>query len=592
MSASRSSTMVSDRPGFGSVRRLEDVFNRICESRPLALTLFLLIYLPPTLYLSAVKPAWEDEFFTLYLSTTPNWESLRAALSTGGDQHPPSFYVLTGWIMHLFGGNPVALRLTAILGYMLMCIGLYEIVRRISGPSWAFMAALLPLSFRPTYYYAQEARGYGLVLGFCTVALLSWLRAADGEKRRVFIPALALALCAAVGSHYYAVLFAVALGLGEVHRTLSRRRLDVPVLLALGGALLPLLLFLPVIRSAAKYSDGFWAIPQWVAIATFIPELSTLGANVLVFGVIGVVLAATLLNQYWPARPAPHLALPPWSITGLLAVAALPVMVAVLAKTVTHAYTPRYAIGALIGMFVFIASGFAHAFRERVIVALAFMLCIITVYVAGVREFASAHAAQWKLIRADYAAIEQRPDSVIVVPEYTSFYRLSFFAPRELASRLLYVSDPVLQRKHLGFGSLDRGMIDLTPWFPLHVVALRDFIQTTPSFLVLTALTDWTWLAYELPYEDESVAYTGATHHSSPRAATVLARTPGRFLLRVHGMSKPVSADHMSSYTRSRPDLPELYEGLPKSGPALCHQYFPARFCPDLAESVVSAGGG
>jgi len=160
------------------------VWLRVANSRLLTYVVFTVIYVPPTVILARQKLLWDDEFFTLYLSSTRSWNELVAALSTGADQHPPSFYYLTHLIFGIFGTTNVTLRLTAIFGYAVMCICLYEIVSWLLNRPWGFAAMLLPLTC-PVKYYSIEARGYGLELGFVTLAFLMWILATDGQSRSI-----------------------------------------------------------------------------------------------------------------------------------------------------------------------------------------------------------------------------------------------------------------------------------------------------------------------------------------------------------------------------------------------------------------------
>src|SRR6266481_124886 len=199
-------------------QRARPVFQIIAESRAVAWAVFTVLYAIPTVYLAHLKLFWDDEFFTLYLSRTPTWQDLLQALATGADQHPPSFYYLTHLMTTVFGSGHVTVRLPAILGFWLLCICLYEIVRDLATPEWAVVAMFFPLS-TGFYYYASEARGYGLVCGFSALAMLSWMRSAAHRKRTAYVPLLAVSIAAGVASHYYAVLVVVALALGELIRT-------------------------------------------------------------------------------------------------------------------------------------------------------------------------------------------------------------------------------------------------------------------------------------------------------------------------------------------------------------------------------------
>ena len=227
-------------------RLLLDVAFRIwlhlSSSRVAAFLFFGAVYIWPTTTLARNKLLWDDEFFTLYLSKTKTWNELLEAMATGADQHPPSFYYLTHWIFNLAGTTHLTLRLTAIVGFGLGCLCLYEIVSRMLNRSWGLGAMLLPLTSN-LYYYASEGRGYGLELGLVSFAVLMWMLACDGKRCPLSTFLLAVGLCGAVASHYYAGLVLIPLAAGEVVRTVVRRRVDLAVWLAFRGTLISVIGF-------------------------------------------------------------------------------------------------------------------------------------------------------------------------------------------------------------------------------------------------------------------------------------------------------------------------------------------------------------
>ena len=56
---------------------------------------FSILYLAVTCLVAAQKPLWNDELYTLYIVRLPGVSDVWAALSTGAEQIPPFFYVLT-----------------------------------------------------------------------------------------------------------------------------------------------------------------------------------------------------------------------------------------------------------------------------------------------------------------------------------------------------------------------------------------------------------------------------------------------------------------------------------------------------------------
>src|SRR5258707_4058068 len=240
--------------------RARSVFQILAESRPVAWAVFTVLYAIPTVYLARLKLFWDDEFFTLYLSRTPTWQDLLQALATGADQHPPSFYYLTHLTTTVFGSGHVTVRLPAILGFWLLCICLYEIVRDLAAPEWAVVAMFFPLSTE-FYYYASEARGYGLVCGFSALAMLSWMRSAAHRNRTAYIPLLAVSIAAGVASHYYAVLVVVALALGAIVRPRYTEKINCTLSIAYVCGSAPLQELLLTIQTRTGHVCHFTALP-------------------------------------------------------------------------------------------------------------------------------------------------------------------------------------------------------------------------------------------------------------------------------------------------------------------------------------------
>ena len=205
------------------------------------------------------------------------------------------------------------------------------------------------------YGYAYEARPYGLVLGFSSLALLCWQGAAEGPRRMWWLIGLAVSGAASVSSHYYAIFLLVPLGVGEIVRSLTRRRIDFPIWIALGCALLPLLLFLPFLQQARTYSHHFWAQPKWGMIPGFY--------YFLLMPTIGPIIATLIASSLWPAGESSHRPPSPpasqqppcYEIAAALGFIAIPAIAVIVAKLVTGAFTHRYALSAVIGFSILCA---------------------------------------------------------------------------------------------------------------------------------------------------------------------------------------------------------------------------------------------
>jgi dolichyl-phosphate-mannose-protein mannosyltransferase len=527
---------------------------------------FSVIYFVPTVWNAAHKLIWDDEFFTLYISCAPGWHEIIRALSTGADQHPPTFYFLTHLFLKAFGTTHVTLRLPEILGFWAMCVLLYVFVKRLLGRgAWGVLAMLLPCAFGGMYRYADEARGYALLLAFSTLALLSWTRAVEDSRRRLFLPLLACGLAAAVASHYYAVLVALALGLAELVRTFARRKVDWPIWLAFTATIVPLIIFLPVIRSSQKYSGHFWAHPQWRMVLAFHPRMMEYFPNVL----IGTIAFSLWLmsRRFWTRdeeEVRPRLSLP--IIAALISFSLIPCFGVMLAKTITHAYVDRYAIAGAIGACILCTCLLHRLSDKRGLVVLVSVALSLGSYGLGASLRAIDNSGTLADLRADRRFLTRKAgDRPLVVDEVTVFHRLSFYGAPAFANRLAYIADADASTKYLGHDTIDRGLLALRPWFPINVVPASNYVRMHSSFLVFGYVGDWTWVTYEL---------------AKPGMDTkLLGRRGARLLFWVRDAAA-VSEDPDANGSRDKvPSLYSKFEGRSKS---LCAIYMGSDNCPSL----------
>ena len=532
----------------------------LAASRTVVYLLFAIVYAIPTLRLAHRKMLWDDEFFTLYLANTNGWHDLLRALATGADQHPPTFYYLTHGVLHFFGMSHVTLRLPAILGFGLLCLCLYELVRYLAAPLWAVAAMLFPLG-TSLYYYATEARGYGLVSGLMALALLAWLKATSQERRGIWLVVLAASLAAATGCHYYAIVPAACLCLGELVRTGSQRRIDLPVWIALAFTTLPIAVFAKVIRSARGYSSHFWAAPVWSDSIRFYEYEVALN----VMAVLGTVILLLTLQRRRAVRASSNrdellpVRYTVWEATTLAALALLPLMVMVLAKFVTHGFADRYAISAVIGVAVLLTFNLYRLAPEPHIAMAAVLACSL-MYVFQVHS--SRHLIEEVRTKTvhDIEALSTMTGQNFAMMELTSFHRVSFYAPRPIASRVSYLSNPDASFRYLGQDTSDRGLLDLRPWFPIQVVTDAAFLRENPSFYAFGAVSGWNWLTFDLPaWGDTQLLRRGQQ---------------GALLFSVKHL--------LVNSAPEQPDLgasESLFKKIPPSGKSLCTLWMGAKDC-------------
>jgi 4-amino-4-deoxy-L-arabinose transferase and related glycosyltransferases of PMT family len=521
--------------------------------------LFFPIYLSIAVITARHKLIWDDEFFTLYISRPDSMRGILDALRTGADQHPPLFYYLTHQVTSLFGTSHLTLRALPIAGYALMCVCLFYLLYRRTSVLWAFLGMTLPLA-SSAFYYATEARGYGLVLGFCALALLSWQRVTSLSAKRGYWLAILFVACAmAVSSHYYAVLFVFALGLGELARTIQLRRADILVWLCFLGGAVPLVVFSKTILGARTYSGHFWATPIWGSLMDFYPGMFGNLANVLVLGSIPYLVALLRSESHEESYRSEICRFSTYEVVAWASIAAVPLFAMILAKTVTHGYIERYALSGIIGGAVLLCHfGFAVAPRPRsfpLILSSVSLLFFVfhSIWIIRIQKLnVSALAEQMQLL-------DSHSSSPIVLSDITVFHQTSFYAPRRVIRNVVYVTDPQASVEYLSHDTIDRGLWELRQWFPLNIVPRSTFVSQHREFLVYTYVGSWSWLTYVLlPPQYQT---------------TLLDRYRTDVLLRARRIGD--EPENSADTTQSLESGESLFDKTSKDGPSLCKQWMP-----------------
>jgi hypothetical protein len=483
--------------------------------------MFLLL----TCAIASKRMLWNDELFTLYISRLGSLSDILAVLSTGADQSPPTFYLLTHVLLKLLGESHLAIRLPEMLGVLLMSFCLFRFVSKRTTTLYGLAAMVFPL-ITIAYEYAYEARPYGLVLGFSGLALLCWQGATEHPKRVWWLIGMAASGAAAISSHYYAVFLFVPLGAGEIVRSLWRKRIDLPIWIALSSMLVPLALFYPVIQEARGFAHHFWSPSEWRMIPSFY--------YVLLIPALGPIVATLIASSLWPSgdslrhqsiNPTPSPNLFPHEIAAAIGFAAIPAVAVVLGKLVIGAFTYRYALSAVIGFGILCPLAFQRVDRGRPIMGTCFtLLSCLWFLVMGVNQFnhQATISTAWSNTY-EFLQTKGDPRLPIVAGDPHTFMTLAYYAPPAISSRVVYLANPQVSLRYFGHDTVDRGMLDLKPWFPVAVEEYDTFLVSHDRFLVYTRVRgdrtwlgyfwgspwDWSWLLYELPSASEQIELIG-----------------------------------------------------------------------------------
>ena len=145
------------------------------------------------------------------------------------------------------------------------------------------------------------------------------------------------------------------------------------------------------------------------------------------------------------------------------------------------------------------------------------MLCLLVLCslpYAWLKERAMVYGSIGNLRATAQFLEDHNPESwPIVVAEATQFHRLSYYAPRKLARQLIYAADPEKSVKYLRHNTMDRGLLDLRPWFPERIEAYRSVLWSYPRFLCYGYIGAWTWLTYALIDDQLETKLIGRQQH-------------------------------------------------------------------------------
>ncbi len=455
-----------------------------------------LVYFAAVLAVSCLlahfKLLWFDELMTLYVARRPSLTALWACLCDGPDPAPPLHLLAVRLSIGLLGETNLAIRLPAILGFLLMIVCLKSLASKDLSPSASWVAAILPLA---TYgfAYAYEARAYGLWMGLTALALLLWREATEGGPwSKAACLGLGITLAAGVSTHWYSVLLVVPLGLGELERTWRTRKVSPWVWVAFAAGFIPLLFYGPLLANGRQYSGNFWAKPTWTAIPlTYASLLRWPGA----IGVVG--LFGWMIVKSWGCRNQEiRSSKPPQVVPRHLVVAAtvfilLPLAEVALAKIMHGGYTVRYALPSLVGMAWLVAFGVGHLESRGILKArsVAIVLLVGAVILNGQSVTRSRDLYGWTspLPEIPEVLVDLPDDHLpLVVAEATRFLPMAHYRmDSRLGREIVYFPHEIPTEDTLWIS-----MRKLRPLVDHQILDLDDFVVANPHFYFLETTLD------------------------------------------------------------------------------------------------------
>jgi hypothetical protein len=468
-----------------------------------ALSCISLLYFAFTLQFAKVRPFWYDELFTYYVSDLPDMGAIWSALVRGVDSNPPVFYFLTRLARGLVNDPEQGLRLPAVIGFWILSASLFAFIARRLGALSGLVAVLLLWS-TDVYLYAFEARPYGIVLGSFGLALLCWQRATEDGRKTGWLFGLSASLATALLSHCYAILLLIPFAAGELVRLHARRRIDLPLWLALGLPCLAGISYLPLFQGTADLLQGSWARPNWGQGITFYAKIFLPAVLPLILTVC-VAAFGLLVERNRNRRDAAAAAFHPHELAALVGLFLVPAFGVILAKFVTGIFATRYAISAGLVPCILVGALASATIRRRWGVAMTVVLLGLFMRdtMSALRSGSTPDGGSTKNPATILAGASIPDDgNPIVIPAGLHFVEIAHYADDNLRKRLLYVRHPELALKYTGANTLDRGLPRVRQWFPqlkLTIIDYDDFVRTRKHFWVYGQIGDkYNWLLPEL----------------------------------------------------------------------------------------------
>jgi 4-amino-4-deoxy-L-arabinose transferase-like glycosyltransferase len=492
------------------------------------LAALLLLSATISLIWSHARLLWNDEFLSFYSDRVATFKQVvLVQLHYPISLDPPTYHLLSHLSMDLLGRNAIALRLPALAGFLLFQLCLFFVVRRLAGDRSAIIAMAVPV-LTASFRYSLEGRPYGLLLGLYALSFLCWQIATSNDdptiprSRILPLTGLALSIALAITSHYFGVLILIPIALGELYRTLIRKRLDRGVLTALSLGLAFVALILPFKHALMIYQQHYYVkgvnlhdISQgyrelFVRYTTWPIPLQKLSAAIM------VVLALTLAYagyQRFKRRPATEQA---YLWVALFSMALLPFFGYLFGRFVTHTMEVRYVIAALIAFAATFGIVLERRLRSNAVYYATLASIVIAAIALNVHQIrqerldAAATLASLTPSPALNAALATNPNAPIYEQDLGNFFLDSFYIP-DAALRvritLLYDADrEVLWLKHDTNAITDRNLQHFTS---LPIASYDQAFSNTAPHTVVVFPGGWNWISDALAQEHAVITPLG-----------------------------------------------------------------------------------
>jgi 4-amino-4-deoxy-L-arabinose transferase-like glycosyltransferase len=481
----------------------------------------LLVTAALSLTLSANRLLWQDEFLSFYSDGQPTArEVVDVQLHHPISLDPPTYHLLSHFTMGVIGQSAIALRLPALVGFLLLEVALFALVRRIGGSRAGVIAALFPL-LTASFRYSAEGRPYGWLLGLYAVAFACWYIAAQRMPGRwLALVGMGTSIALAITSHYFGVLILVPLVLAELVRIREQRSFDWPMASAMTAGFLDIAIDLPFQRALAPYRTHYYinsvsirAVSQgyrelFVRYTTWPMFVQKAIALTMVIATIALIAAAW---QRFRARPVSE---PAALWAGLIGFAVLPFFGFLLGRFVTHTMEVRYVIATLVAFAVSVALVLQRRLMHRTFYLGLYTAMLSVAIAIGIVNISAARA-ETKAILASMqpspALLAADPNARIYVQTLGDFYLNTYYVTDPaLRNRFSLLYDEPREVAILGHNTNAVTAEYMQHFTTLNMMPYDSFLQE-PHPLFLHYDSSWEWVKTDLDRRGTALQPLGHT---------------------------------------------------------------------------------
>ncbi len=395
-----------------------------------------------------LRPFWFDELSTLFMTNQPTLGGMFRAIPTDGN--PPLYFLLARFFLQFPLRTELAMRLPALLGYVLGALSVYRFVRRDAGRTYALLSMSLFLGCRIDTF-AIEARAYSLMLALTGLTICSWQYFCRSRKP-IGLLGLAAGVIGAIFAHQYGVVYTIVpVFVGEAVRIVRRRSIDWPILLTLALSSSAVLFTFPTMLQAQRTllhairtCPVFFAHPRLHDLRDY-AHMVPLFAPVL-FGVAALALILKIGTCGFSPREGSYS--PPEDLAVAAALSLFLPFMLLLTHLGTNFFEMRYGLGSALGLSIMIGLLLSHLqARWRGTPELAWGGTSYGLAMACICLSVAAHPpgpAPWQ----DPVLESRDVQEPIVVASALEFSPMWWYAKEPMRAKLHYLSDPAYAGLH------------------------------------------------------------------------------------------------------------------------------------------------